>query len=147
MFHDLLLCLLGYAGDIVIVTYKTIKDEDGSFKTFDRFKLASDFAQNLHPSEVTIINDLASLGHSYKFIHDFVQEIRGKSSSKGESFQSGNTTGVYLRDMCNGLEELLVEYTALISSIEQTARHLHEIPPLQQLQSDLSQVHTFNTFP
>jgi gamma-tubulin complex component 4 len=154
MHHEILLALSGFPGD-VFIKHK----QDGFHELIPDIPL-------IHPSEVNIVNKIVSLGNYYSSLQDFIKQqtsavIMLKSThlpsddnsspdpNPGESemhplINQPTTTGLYVRALAFGLNEILEDYRHRIVEVEKECikdPHL----PLSHIQHRFQEVRTIVT--
>lgn len=118
MLHELLFSLLGFTGDIII-------EEGGAYKVKDGFDL-------LREGERDQINRIAPLGWYYTNLGSIVQryDVSWSPTARPEAYMTG---------LVQGVSDLLQEYVADVSYLEQLI--LSEGPiPLSQILQHLQKV-------
>lgn len=113
MLHELLFSLLGFIGDIVI-------DDGSTFRVKDGFDL-------LRESERDLVNRISPLGWYYVKLNDIVQKY-----DIGWSREAAMCA--YIASAVQGVSDLLAEYVADVSFLEQLILSDGPMPLSQVLQ-------------
>jgi hypothetical protein len=113
MLHELLFSLLGFVGDIIV-------DDGNTFRVKDGFDL-------LRESERDLVNRIAPLGWYYV---KFGVLIERNDIGWGQQSQPR----VYMMSMAQGLSDLMTEYVADVSFLEQLVLSDGPMPLNQVLQ-------------
>ncbi|KAK1291996.1 hypothetical protein QJS10_CPB17g01279 [Acorus calamus] len=133
MLHELLLCLLGYTGDLIIdvgqhpepVQPAVFEDDDTPLTIACPFKIAPDISF-IDPSERSAIERLVPLGFYYRELSRFATESRDLSwisprwKSQDPLLKGGaKRPSVYRRAIANGVVEVLSVYRSAVLQVEQ----------------------------
>ncbi|XP_019863534.1 PREDICTED: gamma-tubulin complex component 4-like, partial [Amphimedon queenslandica] len=129
MHHEILLTLSGCPGDVFMTSRET-----------GHYEIIPDIPY-IHPSEVSLINGLVSLGSYYKFLIDFVSKQTSAIVNLATPPDSEeNQLGLYLRALGFGINNVLEPYRMRLVEVEQECiadPHL----PLSHIKHRFEQVH------
>jgi len=114
MLHELLLALKGHHGGI-------FKHSDIGIQVVPNLSF-------IQPSEVSLLNQLCKLGTFYKDFTEFIRHYSSGLLAGQNQADSDDLYGLYLKCLCQGLDNVLQDYRDTLLAVEQDVLrdpHLH----------------------